>query len=186
MTRLHITLSRIAATAALLSAILPAAYAALPVGASAPAFELDSALAGKPVPFSLADALHQGPVVLYFFPAAFTAGCTLEAHAFAEATDEFRSNGATVIGVTAGNLDRVEEFSKLECRDKFAVAADPGAQVAAKYDTLMKTPDGRTLSDRTSYVIAPDGKILLSYTDRNPETHIQKALDAVKAWKANN
>jgi peroxiredoxin len=99
--------------------------AALPVGAS-PAFELQGALAGKPIAFSLQQALQKGPVVLYFFPAAFTAGCTIEAHAFAEATDEFNKMGATVIGVTAGNTDQVSDFSKLECRDKFAVAADPG------------------------------------------------------------
>ncbi|PVZ19768.1 MULTISPECIES: peroxiredoxin [unclassified Pseudomonas] len=171
--------------AALLASAAPA-FAALPEGASAPDFSLDGALAGKPVAFSLAKALQQGPVVLYFFPAAFTAGCTLEAHAFAEATDQFKQLGATVIGVTAGNLERVADFSKLECRDKFTVAADPGAKVAEQYQTLIKTPDGKTLSDRTSYVIAPDGKVLLSYTDRNPEAHIQKAMEAVKQWHASH
>ena len=105
--------------------------AALPVGAQAPAFELQGALAGKPIAFSLQQALQKGPVVLYFFPAAFTAGCTIEAHAFAEATDEFNKMGATVIGVTAGNTDQVSDFSKLECRDKFAVAADPGSDAPA-------------------------------------------------------
>lgn len=106
-----------------LSATAFNAGAALPVGAKAPAFELQGALAGKPIAFSLQQALQKGPVVLYFFPAAFTAGCTIEAHAFAEATDEFNKMGATVIGVTAGNTDQVSDFSKLECRDKFAVAA---------------------------------------------------------------
>lgn len=76
-------------------------------------------------------------MVLYFFPAAFAKGCTLEAHAFAEATDDFIKLGATVVGVTAGNVDQVDEFSKLECRDKFAVAADPGVKVAAEYQTLL-------------------------------------------------
>ena len=90
--------------------------------------------------------------------------------------------GATVIGVTAGNVDRVTEFSKVECRDKFAVAADPGAKIAARYDTLMNVP-GRTLSNRTSFVIAPDGKILLSYTDSDPDTHIEKALAAVRQYR---
>lgn len=87
--------------------------------------------------FSLQQALRKGPVVLYFFPAAFAKGCTLEAHAFAEATDDFIKLGATVVGVTAGNVDQVHEFSKLECRDKSAVAADPGAKVAAEYLTLL-------------------------------------------------
>ncbi|GAA5016114.1 alkyl hydroperoxide reductase [Massilia sp. JS1662] len=158
------------------------ALAALPEGAKAPDFQLQAALAGKPMTFSLAQALRQGPVVLYFFPAAFTQGCTVEAHEFAEATDEFRKLNATVIGVTAGNADRVAEFSKLECRDKFAVAADPGARVAGEYQTRFKTKGGTLLSERTSFVIAPDGKILLSYTDANPEQHIKKTMSAVKAW----
>ena len=89
----------------------------------------------------------------------------------------------TVIGVTAGNTDQVSDFSKLECRDKFAVAADPGAKVAAQYQTLMEMK-GKTVSDRTSFVIAPDNTILLSYTDRNPDAHIEKTLAAVKQYDA--
>ena len=170
----------LAIAAAALLATAPAG-AALAPGAKAPDFSTQAALAGKPFAFSLAQALKKGPVVLYFFPAAFTKGCTLEAHAFAEATDDFRKLGATVVGVTAGNVDQVDEFSKLECRDKFAVAADPGAKVAAEYQTLMQM-NGKTVSDRTSFVIAPDGKILLSYTDRNPDEHIQKTMDAVKKY----
>jgi len=173
-------------TAALgLSATAFNASAALPVGAKAPNFELQGALAGKPLTFSLQKALQKGPVVLYFFPAAFSAGCTIEAHDFAEATDNFTKMHATVIGVTAGNTDQVSDFSKLECRDKFAVAADPGAKVAAQYQTTMQMK-GKTLSDRTSYVIAPNGDILLSYTDRNPDTHIEKALAAVKQYDASH
>lgn len=157
------------------------AQAALPQGATAPDFTLQAAKAGKPQAFTLKSALKKGPVVLYFFPAAFTAGCTLESHKFAEANDEFNKLGATIVGVTAGNVERVAEFSKTECRDKFAVAADPGAKVAAKFDALM---DGKQISDRTSFVIAPSGKILLSHTDRNPETHIKMTMDAVRAWHA--
>jgi peroxiredoxin len=181
MTRLGAHLAH-AATATILAFSASLAFAALPEGAKAPDFELNAALAGKPMTFSLAKALRQGPVVLYFFPAAFTQGCTIEAHAFAEATDDFKKLNATVIGVTAGNVERVAEFSKLECRDKFAVAADPGAKVAAEYQTQFKTKNGMPLAERTSYVIAPDGKILLSYTDPNPEQHIQKTMNAVKAW----
>lgn len=169
--------------AVLISLALPAlnAEAALPVGAQAPDFKLEGALGGKPLTFSLQQALKKGPVVLYFFPAAFTKGCTIEAHDFAEATDSFHKLGATVVGVTAGNTDQVGEFSRLECRSKFAVAADPGAKVAREYQTTMEMK-GKTVSDRTSYVIAPDGKILLSYTDRNPDIHIQKAMAAVKQY----
>jgi peroxiredoxin Q/BCP len=181
MTRFGTHLAQAASTIILaLSASF--ALAALPEGAKAPDFQLNAALAGQPMTFSLAKALRQGPVVLYFFPAAFTQGCTLEAHAFAEATDDFKKLNATVIGVTAGNVERVAEFSKLECRDKFAVAADPGAKVAAEYQSQFKTKSGTALAERTSYVIAPDGKILLSYTDPNPELHIQKSMAAVKAW----
>lgn len=183
MTRFGTRLAQ-AATASILAFSVSHVLAALPEGAKAPDFQLNGALAGKPVTFSLAKALRQGPVVLYFFPAAFTQGCTLEAHAFAEATDDFKKLHATVIGVTAGNIDRVAEFSKAECRDKFTVAADPGAKVATEYQSRMKTGNDKALSDRTSYVIAPDGKILLSYTDMNPEQHIAKTMSAVKAWHA--
>jgi thioredoxin-dependent peroxiredoxin len=159
------------------------AFAALPVGAKAPAFELKGALGGTPLTFSLRHALHKGPVVLYFFPAAFTPGCTIEAHDFAEATDQFAKLGATVVGITAGNIDRVAEFSKVECRNKFTVIADPDAKIAAQYQSIMHFGD-RTLSDRTSYVIAPDGTILMSYTDKNPDQHITKALEAVQQYDA--
>lgn len=160
-----------------------AAHAALPVGAMAPDFTAPGALGGKEMTFSLKQALRRGPVVLYFFPAAFTPGCTIEAHKFAEATATFNKLGATVIGVTAGNVARVADFSKVECRNKFAVAADPGAKIAAEYGATMKF--GRNLlSNRTSYVIAPDGKILLAYSDINPEQHVKKTLDAVRAWRA--
>jgi thioredoxin-dependent peroxiredoxin len=172
----------LSAALALLAVAVPAS-AALPVGQKAPNFTLTAALAGKEMPFSLKQGLRKGPVVLYFFPAAFTSGCTIEAHKFAEATDAFKKMHATIIGVTAGNVERVAEFSKVECRDKFAVAADPGAKVAAQYQSVMEF-NGKTLSDRTSYVIAPDGTILLSYSDRNPEAHIEKAMETVKAWRA--
>lgn len=170
------------AALALAAGLALPASAALPVGSSAPVFTLQAALAGKSMTFDLAKALARGPVVLYFFPAAFTPGCTLEAHAFAEATPEFARLGATVVGVTAGNIERVEEFSRVECRDKFAVAADPGAKVAARYAAAVQA-DGRTLSSRTSYVIAPDGRILLSYSDRNPQQHVQRTMAAVKAYR---
>ena len=154
-----------------LSVFATTVNAALEAGSHAPNFTLQGALAGKPLTFSLQQALQKGPVVLYFFPAAFSKGCNIEANAFAEATDEFNTLGASVVGVTAGNVEQVDEFSRKECRDKFTVAADPGAKVAAQYQTLMQL-NGKTLSERTSFVIAPDGKILLSYTDRSPEVGV--------------
>lgn len=168
----------------LLAAIPIQVIAALQQGAKAPDFTLNAAQGGKPFSLSLKQTLRNGPVVLYFFPAAFTPGCTMEAHLFAEANSSFNQLGARVIGVTAGNIDRVAEFSKSECRDKFAVAADPGARIAVKYDTAIAGPNQTMISSRTSFVIAPNGTILLSYTDRNPQAHIEKTMAAVRAWKA--
>ena len=166
-------------------AVLPGqGIAALQQGAKAPDFTLNAAQGGKPFVLSLKQTLKKGPVVLYFFPAAFTAGCTIEAHLFAEANDDFNRLGARVVGVTAGNIDRIAEFSKSECRDKFAVAADPGAKIAVKYDAIMQAPNKQTLSNRTSFVIAPNGTILLSYTDSKPQAHVEKTMAAVRAWKA--
>jgi len=176
-------MKRILGSALLLACIAAApAQAALAVGAKAPDFDVKAALAGKEFDFSLNAALKKGPVVLYFFPAAFTPGCTVEAHDFGEATDKFAALGATVIGVTSGNADRVTEFSSVECRNKFAVAADPDQKVIKAYDAVLtKAPQ---YSDRTSYVIAPDHTILLTYTDLNPEKHVDMTMDAVKKWKA--
>jgi peroxiredoxin Q/BCP len=153
------------------------AFAALKVGDAAPSFATKAALAGKPYDFNLDAALKQGPVVLYFFPAAFTSGCTVEAHQFAQASDEFKKNGATLIGVTAGNIDRVAEFSVSECSNKFAVAADPGAAISKRYKSTM-------LASRTSYVIGPDHKIAYVYSALSPEKHVANTLAAVQALKA--
>jgi len=169
-------------TGMLLSCVAGAsAYAALQVGTKAPDFTTKAALGGKQFTFSLADALKKGPVVLYFFPAAFTPGCTQEAHDFAEATDKFTALGATVIGVTAGNANRVTEFSSVECRNKFAVAADPDEKVIKAYDAVLKKKP--EWSDRTSYVIAPDGSIVFTYTNLDPAEHVARTMAAVKAWR---
>ena len=157
------------------------ALAALQAGAKAPDFTTQAALGGKEFTFSLADALKKGPVVLYFFPAAFTPGCTQEAHDFAEASGKFAALGATVIGVTAGNANRVTEFSSVECRNKFAVAADPDEKIIKTYDAVLKKKP--EWSDRTSYVIAPDGTILMSYTNLNPDEHVTRTMAAVKSWR---
>ena len=167
------------ALAALLTCTAPAT-AALPVGATAPTFATQASLAGKEMPFDLAKALRKGPVVLYFYPAAFTKGCTIEAHEFAEATDEFHKLGATVVGVSADPVEVLDKFSVSECRNKFAVAsATP--EVIADYDVKLATT---ARSNRTSYVIAPDGKILFAYSAMDPAGHVEKTLAAVKAWKA--
>ena len=157
------------------------ALAALKTGAPAPDFSAPAYLAGEPFTFKLADALKQGPVVVYFFPAAHTPGCNLEAHLFSEAIDKFKAQHATVIGVTAGNVDQLADFSKEteHCGGKFPVAADPGAKIAAQYDAILaQKPEW---SDRTSYVISPSGSIAAVHSDLNPNEHVKAMLDAVKA-----
>src|SRR5438105_1209851 len=150
------------------------AFAALPDGTKAPDFSTDASLAGKAFKFSLADALKKGPVVLYFYPAAFTPGCTVEAHEFAEATDKFKALGATVIGVSHDSIEKLNKFSVSECRNKFAVASDADGSVMKEYDAVLPVkPD---FANRTSYVIAPSGAILYSYTDMKPDKHVENTM----------
>ena len=157
------------------------AWAALPDGTKAPDFSTEASLAGKSFKFSLADALKKGPVVLYFYPAAFTPGCTVEAHEFAEATDKFKALGATVIGVSHDPIEKLNKFSVSECRNKFAVASDADGSVMKNYDAVLaKKPE---YANRTSYVIAPTGVIIYSYTEMNPEKHVENTMAAVKKWQ---
>src|ERR1700753_4359702 len=176
-------MKKILAGALFLSAAIAAtsASAALKVGDKAPDFALKAALGGKEFDFKLAQALKKGPVVLYFFPAAFTQGCTIEAHEFAEATDRFKAQGATLIGVTAGTPDRVTEFSSVECRNKFAVAADADQKVIKAYDVVL--PKHPQYSDRTSFVIAPDHKIIFAYSNLEPDNHVALTMQAVQDWR---
>ena len=164
-----------------IAAFVSPSLAALKVDAKAPDFSAPAYLAGKPFTFKLADALKQGPVVVYFFPAAHTPGCNMEAHLFSEAIGEFKAQHATVIGVTAGNVDELADFSKEteHCGGKFPVAADAGARIAKQYDAVLaQKPEW---SNRTSYVISPSGAIVHVYSDLNPNKHVKETLDAVKA-----
>jgi peroxiredoxin len=168
------------AAAALALAAAPLS-AALPIGAKAPDIETQASLAGKAMPFSLKAALKKGPVVLYFYPAAFTKGCTIEAHDFAEATDDFQKLGATVVGMSADPIDKLNKFSVEECRNKFAVGSATAATIKA-YDVVLPVkPD---ISNRTSYVIAPDGKVIYMYSALDPAGHVSGTMDAVKDWRA--
>ncbi len=157
-------------------------HAALAPGADATTFTTEATLAGRQFTFSLADALKKGPVVLYFYPAAFTPGCTVEAHEFAEATDKFKAMGATVIGVSHDPIDVLNKFSVSECRNKFAVASDADQKITKAYDAvLLMKPQ---YANRTSYVIAPTGKIIYEYTALNPDKHVENTLAAVAKWRA--
>lgn len=157
------------------------AFAALPDGTKAPDFSTEASLAGKAFKFSLQDALKKGPVVLYFYPAAFTPGCTIEAHEFAEATDKFKALGATVIGVSHDPIEKLNQFSVSECRNKFAVASDADGSVMKNYDAIL--PVKPEYANRTSYVIAPTGVIIYSYTDLKPDKHVENTMAAVKKWQ---
>ncbi len=174
-----------AASGALLvmaSTVSTNASAQLKPGAQAPDFTLEATLAGNAYPFSLGEALKKGPVVLYFYPAAFTKDCTIEAHDFAEATDEYKQYGATVLGVSADNLDKLKEFSVSACRSKFAVGADPDAKVIRAYDAKMAFMPN--MANRVSYVITPDHKVYYEYSSMNPDDHVANTMAAVKKWAA--
>ena len=158
------------------------AQAALDVGDKAPDFAIDSSLGGNVSKFKLSEALKKGPVVLYFFPAAFSVGCTIEANKFAEATDEYNSLGATVIGVSHDDIETLKKFSTTECRNKFAVGADVDQNVMKSYDAVLALkPD---YANRTSYVISPEGKIVYQFTSLNPLRHVANTMAALKGWAA--
>ena len=156
------------------------AGAALPVNSRAPDFTTTGALAGKPFRLQLKEQLRHGPVVLYFFPKAFTKGCTLEARAFSEAHPQFRKLGARVIGMSRDDLETLRRFSVEECRNAFPVATASEATAKAYDVVLGQKPE---LTDRTSYVIAQDGRIAFVHSDLNWSEHVEKTLAAVRALK---
>ncbi len=167
------------ALSALLACSTGMAHAALKPGDAAPAFTTQGAQAGKAFTFDISAALKKGPVVLYFFPKAFTQGCTLEAHAFAEATPQFNKMGATVVGISHDDIDTLKKFSTEACRDQFAVVSDPDAKTIRAYDaTHAARPN---MADRISYVIGTDGKVVFAHEGSDPVAHVEKTLAAVKA-----
>lgn len=165
-----------------LAAVSVACHAALTVGADAPDFTTQAALGGKEFTFALGEALKKGPVVLYFYPKAFTSGCTVEAHEFAEATERYAALGATVVGMSNDDIATLKEFSVRECRNKFAVAADAGGKVMKRYDAALAFG----YADRVSYVISPEGRILYVYSSMDPDKHVENTLKAVEQWRKAN
>ena len=181
----------------LAGAVTSPASAALKAGESAPAFDAPASLAGKTFPFSLADALKKGPVVVYFYPSAYTQGCDIEAHTFAETKDKFDSAGATIIGVSNDKIARLNQFSAdpKYCAGKFPVASDADGKIATAYGLKImaakagiKDTEGveidHAFTERTTFVIAKDGKIttvLSSADDKiSPVEHVDKSLAAVE------
>src|SRR5437762_3152852 len=156
------------------------ARAALDVGERAPNFTTEAALSGSVYRYSLAESLRKGPVVLYFFPAAYSEGCSIEAHYFAEAVAQFNALGATVVGVSGDDIETLSKFSVQACQNRFPVASDPNQSVMKAFDAVMQTrPE---YANRISYVIAPDGSIIYHYMSLNPTKHVEKTLAALKSW----
>ena len=164
------------ALAAASLAVTPAT-AALKVGAKAPDFTTTGAVGGKEFKLHLAQELKKGPIVLYFFPKAFTSGCTAEAHAFSESIGDFKKAGAQVIGMSADNLATLKDFSTKECRSAFPVAtATP--EIQKGYDVAWAAHPG--ITTRTSYVIGKNGKVVMVHDDLDFSQHVAKTLAAVK------
>lgn len=176
------SLARSFCAVVLLACALPA-QALLKVGAEAPAIDLPAAQAGNTTTFSLAKARAQGPVVVYFFPAAYTSGCSLETKLFADAMDDFKAAHATVVGVSGDDIEKLQRFSVSHCRSRFPVASDIGLKVAKSYDATGALSIVGYAS-RVSYVISPEGKVLMAHADMGPRSHIEESLAAVKAWQA--
>lgn len=175
-------MKKIMTTALLALALSSSAWAALDIGDKAPDFTAPAALAGKQFDFSLAASLAKGPVVLYFFPAAFSMGCSAEAHEFAEATDKFAALGATVIGVSTDDIDTQLKFSTQACQGKFPVASDADKAVIKSYDAAMMVMSD--YANRISYVIAPNHAIIYSYQSLNPNKHVTNTLTALREWES--
>ena len=161
--------------------LTPLAQAALDVGDRAPDFSTQAAKAGKAFQFSLSAALAKGPVVLYFFPAAFSEGCSIEAHAFAEAIPEFEALGATVVGVSRDDITVLSRFSVQACNGKFPVASDETLSIAKSFDATMQ--HRADYANRVSYVISPAGKVTYSYLSLDPSRHVGNTLAALRDWK---
>jgi len=160
---------------ALFATTLPAA-AMLDSGKAAPEFSVQAAQGGLVTEFDLKSALAKGPVVLYFFPQSFTSGCTAEAHDFADNIPAYKALGATVIGISGDDIATQARFSTQECRSKFLVGADPGLKIAKSYDAVILN----LYANRTSYVIAPSGKIVYAYRNLAPEKHVANTLAALR------
>jgi peroxiredoxin len=184
-------------TLAVSAALCAPAFAALNVGDRAPDFSARASLAGKEFDFSLRAALRKGPVVLYFYPSAYTGGCDLEAHTFAQQKDQFEAAGATILGVSADSLERLDQFSAdpAYCAGKFPIASDPGGKIAVSYALAVSTGKpgqkdvrgveiGHDFIERETFVIGKDHKIVAAFSSKqdhlSPDAHVKKALEVVQ------
>ena len=183
--------------AGLSMSLMNPAFAALKEGDKAPVFNLEASLAGKPFQFSLAESLKKGPVVVYFYPSAYTGGCNIQAHTFSVNSDEFAAAGATVIGVSLDSIERLNDFSADPeyCAGKFAVGSDVGGTVARSFELNVREAaagkvDSRGkeidhgFAERTTFIITPDGKIAATIGGITPAENVKAALEKVKQLKA--
>ena len=175
------------------TAIAVPAFAALKEGDKAPAFKAKASLAGKAFDYSLTDSLKKGPVVVYFYPSAFTQGCNIQAHTFSENMDKFNAAGATVIGVSLDSIERLNDFSKdpQYCAGKVAVASDPTGSIAKSYELMVGAARegakdsrgqeiGHGFAERTTFIVTPDGKIAATVGGVSPADNVTKSLETVQ------
>jgi peroxiredoxin len=186
-------MKRILLAALLSAAVAVPASAALKEGDTAPAFQVQASQNGKAFSYSLKEALRKGPVVVYFYPSAFTGGCNIQAHTFAVNNEKFNAAGATVVGVSLDSIARLNEFSADPnyCAGKFPVAADANGDIAKSFDlSIRDIPAGRkdtrgveidhAATERTTFIITPDGKIAATVGGLTPEANVEKALATVQ------
>jgi peroxiredoxin len=175
------------------TAVAVPAFAALKEGDKAPAFTAKASLAGKAFDYSLADSLKKGPVVVYFYPSAFTQGCNIQAHTFSENMDKFKAAGASVIGVSLDSIERLNDFSADPnyCAGKVAVASDPSGSIAKSFDLMVGAARegakdsrgqeiGHGFAERTTFIVTPDGKVSATVGGVSPADNVMKSLETVQ------
>ena len=178
------------------SALAQPAFAALKQGDKAPDFTAPASLAGKEFNFALKDALKKGPVIVYFYPAAFTGGCNLQAHAFSENSDKFAAAGASIIGVSLDKIATLNQFSAdpQYCAGKIPVASDADGKIAKSYDLQVREakPGAKNtrgdeidhgFAERTTFVVTPNGTVAATISNLSPADNVAKALEAVQQVK---
>jgi peroxiredoxin Q/BCP len=188
---------RFVVSCAALGVLSMPAFAALNAGQPAPDFQAQSSFAGKATPYSLKEALKKGPVVVYFYPSAYTSGCNLQAREFADRSEKFAAAGASIIGVSLDSIARLNEFSAdpQYCNSKFPVASDADGGIARSYDLSVKqaragmkdTRGGdidHDFAERTTFIVSPEGKIAATIGGMTPTANVEKALEAVQALAA--
>jgi len=189
-------MKRVLLTCLISTAICWPALAALKDGDSAPDFTAQASLAGKEFKFSLKESLKKGPVVVYFYPSAYTQGCNVQAHTFSVNQEKFAAAGASIVGVSLDSIQRLNQFSADPdyCAGKFPVASDASGSIAKSYDLTVKNVPGikdtkgnevdHGFAERTTFVVTPDGKIAATIGGMRPDENVMKALETVEHLKS--